>query len=123
MDQVLPPASAALSNLEELVLFLMGTPILPVSVARALKRLRSLDLTGNNITQIPAALSLMTTLERVHLSSRLKVLQLELSDMNTLVKLPHLTKLCLGVKHCSSQNNENVMVAIKERFPKIILDA
>lgn len=117
MAEVLPPTVAALSSIEELKLNSAGLQEFCSTVARSLTRLRRLVLVDNNFTRVPAALSHITTLEKIMLGN--DKMQLEPSDVNTFAALPHLNSVYLFCsKEGWSPSSEIVYATLQERFPR-----
>jgi hypothetical protein len=123
---LLPSVSPCLPRLRTLVLGGMHLQDFPISVAGALKRLISLDLRCNDFGQLPAAVSRITTLESLDISSN-NFLELEDGDLNTLAALPDLQILSIFKAYPSlsksgySQKSVWVLMDISRRFPHLKL--
>jgi Leucine-rich repeat (LRR) protein len=122
---MLPSATPALQYLEVLQLGTAGNQEFPASVARALKRLTSLNLSGNKFARLPAALSIITTLQDINMIAN-RELQLMDSDLDTLTALSRLRILSLGrnfLKHSPGNLEANVavLIAIGRRLPQLEL--
>lgn len=122
---MLPATAPALPALTILVLTIGLIQDFPSSVAAALQRLQTLDLSHMKFEGISAALSQITTLKKVDLSYN-DELQLKSSDVTTLAALAHSSELCLErfVDQGTDRwydTSEEVLIAIKESFPKLHL--
>jgi len=126
VDQDFLPGTLALPSLRSLIVVSGHLQDLPHSVARELESLTHLCLLGNKFARIPAAVSKITTLQRLDLSFNAE-LQLEHSDENLLSDLPSLQHLRLAKTGTPSadagwsQRSVGVLIAIKGRLPGLIL--
>jgi len=87
----------------------------PTYLADNLARLTYLSLRSNRFTQVPAAVTQITTLKAVDLS-RNKDLQLRDVIIDTLSTMPHLRGLC--VKKCRLSKLSESSRAIVDRMSK-----
>jgi Leucine-rich repeat (LRR) protein len=124
VDNLLPPATAALPSLESLALVHMKHQAFPSSVAERLMSLTDLDLSGNSFGRLPAALTRISTLNTLNMS-RNDDLQMEKGDSDTLAALPNLRMLLLKkadrqIKSWSAASLAE-LIHISTRFPNLVL--
>jgi Leucine-rich repeat (LRR) protein len=114
--------SLVTQNLRALGASNMNLQTLPISVARRFTCLLQLDLSGDNFTRLPAALSQITTLQILDMRSNMQ-LQLEESDLETLAALPSLHTLTLlkSSDGVWSVNSVEVLIGIRMQFTGINL--
>jgi Leucine-rich repeat (LRR) protein len=114
------PAFSTLSILELQNLNLFG---FRPTTAKALKHLAVLDLSHNKFSQLPMAVSRITTLEKLNMSYNYS-LQLDTADSHILAALPNLRILDIskGTKYVGwSQKGIDAVIAIMERLPGLIV--
>jgi hypothetical protein len=95
LDCILDPAIPALAHLRSLELTFLGMEYFPVSLASALKCLTNLNLADNFYERIPTAISQITALRILDLSSIpwLQLRHIDVDYVNTLAALPELQML------------------------------
>lgn len=126
VDEYFLPGTLALPSLRSLIVVSGHLQDLPPSVAREMKSLTHLCLRGNKFARIPAAASMITTLQRLDLSFNAD-LQLEHSDVDLLSELPCLQHLRLAKKEIPSeqagwsQRSTGVLIALKGSIPHLDL--
>jgi len=92
----------------------------PASLAASLWRLTELKLGHNNFTQLPAALTLMTTLQILDMSYN-EQLQLADSDALVLAALPHLQSVDFSMEPRFFELSLAVPKSIKLLMPHLIV--
>jgi Leucine-rich repeat (LRR) protein len=120
LDQLLSPSSPSFPSLKSLKLSRLRIQQFPASIAGELLHLKSLDLSDNSLTQLPNALSQITTLRDLKINSN-KALQLRHSNVDTLAALPQLQSLHFdksGVEGWSQESVET-FIAIKLAMPNL----
>jgi len=124
VDDLLPPATAALPSLRDLRMTDMSLRVFPSSVADRLVSLIDLNMRGNNFSRLPVAVTRISTLRALNLSDN-DDLQLEESDSDTLAALPNLRLLSLKntdrQKKSWSAASSAELICISKRFPTLRL--
>jgi len=116
---MLPPAMPVLGYLKALKLEHMEFDAFPASLAASLRSLTELKLGHNHFTQLPGAVTLMTTLQTLDMSYN-QSLQLSDSDALVLAALPLLQSVDFSMER---RFFESVAIpsAIKSQMPHLIV--
>lgn len=95
----------------------------PLSLAGILTRLTYLSLRSNKFTQLPAALTQITTLIAIDLSNNY-ALRLNDDNVGTMITMPHLRGLGVGECRISklSESSRAVVQGMSEQFELIVDD-
>jgi len=126
VDDVIAQFTPGLSHLQELELSNMHWHHFSAAVAGALSSLSLLDLSGEDLTHLPPAISHITTLQTLNLSFT-SSLVLQHSDVNVLAALPNLQSLEVSLTRDVPENADmwqsmmSVLNAIRTRLPLLNL--
>lgn len=115
------PTTPALPHLR--MMRLVGMRLInnfPASIAGALKRLENLDLSCTDLTQLPPALSQITTLRCLDLSYN-ENLMLQYRDSHTLAAFPHLQRLRLETEATAGMSSvlADILRALQRMRPQL----
>lgn len=126
VDQLIAPTTIGLPYLQELELSNMHWHQFSGVLAGALNSLSLLDLSGQDLTHLPPAISQITTLHTLNLSFTSSLL-LQHSDVNVLAALPSLKSLEVSLTRDVPENADmwqsmmRVLSAIRARLPLLKL--